>query len=174
MGSAPLYPFREWAERNGYSSGDFSIFDVDLCAAAAPDGKGKLECANRAVSVMVSAGAARFLLVGHSAGADAVIVAGDRMTDKGRIAGIALLDPTLTATLENDIPGQTQTNLQSMADNLPQPKFLGDTLAAGDQINVFINGAEEKEYPKLSHADLALTEYPVTDMVNAFGWSEMR
>jgi YD repeat-containing protein len=171
-GNAPLYPFREWAERNGYQNSDFKIHDIDSCNSA--DGKQKLNCANMAINDVNTESSARFLLIGHSAGADSVIIAGDRISDKGRIAGITLLDPSMDATLENDdLQNQESTNLQTMADNLPPPKFLGDTTGPpGDEIYVTISGASEIEYP-LSHAELALNDSVVTDMVNAFGWSEM-
>jgi RHS repeat-associated protein len=162
-GGAPLNPFRRWAERNGYGIGDFSIYDVDVCG-------GKLPCANKAQADVDANNSSRFLLIGHSAGADAVIVAGDRVADKARIAGIVLLDPTLTATLENDTPPD-YTDLQSMADNLPKPKFLGDT--PNDGIIVDINGAIREPY-SFQHNQLALEDEVVTDMINDFGWSEMK
>lgn len=125
-GGAPLNPFRRWAEKHGYSASDFSIHDVDVCGEVNKKRR-KLECANRAIS-NIESNISSFLLIGHSAGADAVIVAVDRISDKSKIAGIVLLDPTLEATLENDDPEIYEyTDLQTMADNLPSPKFLGDS-----------------------------------------------
>jgi RHS repeat-associated protein len=158
--SAPLHPFREMAERNGYSASDFTILDVDVCGT-------KLECANEAISRIGASGMARFLLIGHSAGGSAVIIAVDRVSDKGRIAGIVLLDPSMNAELEGGI----EPNLQSMADNLPKPVFLGDSPEDGDDR---IAGALEVTYPELGHNELALTNKVVEDMLDAFGWNELK
>jgi hypothetical protein len=174
-GNAPLHPFREWAMKNGYQDSDFKIHDNDSDSCNGSDGKRKLNCANLAINEVNTESNARFLLIGHSAGADSVIIAGDRIADKSRIAGITLLDPSMEATLENDdIQNQEYTDLQIMANNLPSPKFLGDTIKSpGDEIDVSIIGAYEVEY-LLSHAGLALSESVVTDMVTEFGWSEMQ
>jgi hypothetical protein len=148
------------AERNGYSASDFTILDVDVCGT-------KLECANEAISRIGASGMARFLLIGHSAGGSAVIIAVDRVSDKGRIAGIVLLDPSMNAELEGGI----EPNLQSMADNLPKPVFLGDSPEDGDDR---IAGALEVTYPELGHNELALTNKVVEDMLDAFGWNELK
>jgi RHS repeat-associated protein len=161
-GSAPLHPFREWAERIGYSKSDFSIYDIDRCS-----GKAKLDCANQVEAEIESSGSARFLLIGHSAGGSAVIIAADRVSDKGRIAGIVLLDPSMNATLE----GGVVTNLQTMADSLPKPVFLGDSPKDGPDS---IAGAYYVPYPKFGHAEIALKDEVVNDMLKEFGWSELR
>jgi acetyl esterase/lipase len=155
--------------RNGYQDSDFKIHDIDGCNGA--DDKQKLNCANFAINDVNTESSARFLLIGHSAGADSVIVAGDRIADQGRIAGITLLDPSMDATLEDDDLQKGEfTHLQTMADNLPSPKFLGDT--PNDDITVFIKNAIRQPYD-YEHNQLALEDAVVTDMVNAFRWSEM-
>jgi YD repeat-containing protein len=165
--SAPLYPFREWAERIGYSDDDFSTFDDDICR-----GKSKLDCANRAISEIESSSSERYLLVGHSAGGSAVIIVASRVSNKDQLAGIALLDPAMTATLENDdLEKGEYTDLQTMANSLPGPVFLGDSPYDGDD---FIAGAFEVEYPHLTHEELALDDQVVMDMLDAFGWSELK
>lgn len=160
-GDAPLNPFRRWAERNGYKDVDFRIHDVDVCGGD----RAKLTCANDAKSDIDNSSNERFLLIGHSAGADAVIVTSDRVSDKSRIAGIVLLDPTLTATLENDNPGQTFTDLHTMADSLPKPVFLGVTPVEA-QINIAGAFREQFSYPGSNneHEELALDDQVVSKM----------
>jgi hypothetical protein len=168
-GGAPLNPFRRWAEKHGYSASDFSIHDVDVCGEV--NKRKKLECANRAIS-NIESNSSRFLLIGHSAGADAVIVAVDRVSDKSKIAGIVLLDPTLGAALENDDPDIGEyTDLQTMADNLPSPKFLGDSPEDGYKE---IRGVHRVPYDNYNHKQLALEDAVVNDMVDRFGWSELK
>jgi hypothetical protein len=158
-GNAPLHPFREMAERNGYTESDFSILDTDVCGS-------KLECATQAQTKLESSGSSRFLLIGHSAGGSAVIIAAHRVSDKGRIAGIALLDPAMDATLEDGV-----VNLQSMADGLTKPVFLGDSPQDGDDK---IAGASEVLYEHLNHEELALNDEVVRDMLEQFTWCELK
>ena len=165
-GNSPLHPFREWAERVGYSASDFKILDVDDCS-----GKAKLDCANQAEAEIESSGSARFLLIGHSAGGSAVIIAGDRVNNKGQIAGIVLLDPDMTATLEDDIIDITYTELQTMANSLPKPVFLGDSPEDGLGK---IAGAHYWEFSNLSHMNLALRDEVVDKMLYLFKWSELK
>jgi len=81
---------------------------------------------------------------------------------------VALLDPYMWAP---------DYDIQSLANNLAGSKFLGDTPndfdENGNPIIVSINGAVRNEY-SYTHKNLALENQVVTDMVNAFGWSEMQ
>lgn len=101
-----------------------------------------------------------YLLIGHSAGADAVILAAYKLINQGmssKIKGIALLDPYF----KDDQLKSLQDRANAVAGGLSGKVFLADTTSDG--ITVDIPGATREEYPD-SH-DLLAVDQKVLDAV---------
>jgi hypothetical protein len=173
-------PLNEY--RKPQPSGTFIVtFDTDNCGT-------KEECAQKIESFIGAGNPATNVLIGHSAGADTVILVANNMIDSGRkdqLKSVVLLDPTLTATI-----GGKWTDLQEMANKVAAtvPTFLGDTAQdydyeTGKPILINIPGAisplANDSYPLLfdsdypgkldySHADLALSVDVSNYIINTF------
>ncbi|HNT26523.1 MAG TPA: hypothetical protein PKM21_19300 [Anaerolineales bacterium] len=150
---APLNPYYNWAIGIGYSVSWYEFEDYGAKYAMAQTMAGEMEASNDI-----------YILVGHSAGADAVILAADMVRYKD-IDSIAVLDPTLTATIP---PSQTGTSILDMANQVAAnlPVFLGDTPSDG---NITITGAGRYPYD-YSHLGLAVADDVFMDAHNYLKW----
>ena len=92
-----------------------------------------------------------FYMFGYSAGADATILAVAMTEYSDSVRGVALLDPTITAT----VPGQASNSIQKQADQIAAngiPVFLADT--PNDNVIASIPGVVRQQYD-YTHQDLA-------------------
>jgi hypothetical protein len=108
-----------------------------------------------------------FILVGHSAGADAVIIVMDMIKNETavNVDGVILLDPTLTAS----IPGTTDTSISSKANQIHNQAslFLGDTNEPSVGY-VHIAGSDRREYD-YDHYALAVVDGVADDAFASIG-----
>jgi len=87
----PLAPYKNWAKAQGY---DFWAYDTDTYGT-------KASLSNQLVKDMNAHPEYNYILVGHSAGADAIALAVNNtdLTAK-KILGIVFLDPSVTARIK--------------------------------------------------------------------------
>jgi pimeloyl-ACP methyl ester carboxylesterase len=149
----PLDPYRKWAEGQGYIT-------VSLDTVL------KQDTSNDIIKVMKEHPGGKFILVGHSAGADAVILAADKAKKDYDITDIVLLDPTLTAT------GVAVQDMKDKANALQTDHtkvFLGLT-SVGERFQ----NAVPKSYPYAganAHKRLAVERQPFDDWRNPLTWA---
>jgi len=92
----------------------------------------------------------RFIIIGHSAGADSAIIVGNKYAGKSTISGLVLLDPYMEARIGG--PNGNVESLQSRADNAANhiPTFLGKS---NDAANVNIAGVQPESFAG-AHMDI--------------------
>jgi len=135
------------------------------------NGTNKYDMANAIIADMASHPGHEYILIGHSAGADAVILAVDMAGYTSDIQLIVLLDPTLTASFpgkSTPVPGNL--NLLEIAIKIHLygiPIFLGDSPEDG---YVFITGANRIPYDDLRHLNLAVADRVLIDIIDFMNW----
>jgi pimeloyl-ACP methyl ester carboxylesterase len=152
----PLDPYRSWAVNNGYSIQVFESSDYP---------GGKLPYAQAIYEYMRQNGDARFIIVGHSAGADASILAIEKAGYPSSIQSVVLLDPTLSATLPDG-----STDIKRYADQIASHGiaiFLG---VGSTEPQIQIAGAIRREYPSYAHPRMAVDKGVFADAQQALGW----
>jgi hypothetical protein len=151
----PLNPYYSWAKSKGYA---VKWYERETYQS-------KYLMAQAMSDEWESNTDSSFILIGHSAGADAVILAA-YMVQYERIDSIALLDPTLSA----EIPGETNTDISLIADQVAANVrvFLADS--PWDRIDAEIQGAKEIDYPDIMHNALAVSDQVFNDARNELGW----
>ncbi|NOH04086.1 MAG: hypothetical protein HND47_20010 [Chloroflexi bacterium] len=108
----------------------------------------------------------RFILIGHSAGADAAILIADKL-GRNAVSRTVLLDPTLSATLNGQIV-DLQTQADSVANDIPT--LLVDSKEPGVGYKL-ISGASYQEYGNGSgnvHNQMAVDEHLALQVVFPF------
>ena len=154
----PLNPYKSWAEEQGYQV----VYDEwDVYSS-------KIEYGKAAFSYIDERRDNYFILIGHSAGADAFIMATDFAIDAGnsdQFIGVVLLDPTFTATIN----GQ-ELKLDDMANNIYAngiPVFIGDT---NTDYSITIQATKVRYYPEYSHLGIAVEDDVSDDVFSYMGW----
>jgi RHS repeat-associated protein len=111
-----------------------------------------------------------FILIGHSAGADAIILAFELLSEEAqsRVVDTVLLDPNesaeLTQTQRDALKSsESGTNIDKLAENLAEsaPTFQGECDLRHPECDGYdadIPGADKHKYDHLSHKDLASNE----------------
>ena len=109
-----------------------------------------------------------FIIVGHSAGADAVILAAN-MVDYQHIHSIALLDPSMNYQERKEGPIIDLTDTANQIDDYVIPLFLADSLK--DEVDAVIEGAiEPPDYIDFEHERLAVSDQVFNDARSKLGW----
>jgi len=130
--------------------GNTSIYDVDDCGP-------KSNCANDVFMQIYQNPSINYYIIGHSAGADAAILAAERSLEHNlkNLKGIVLLDPTLTASAGNEFGNFSNTDhIYGTEDDLGflMPKIITHN------ISVFVGTGKDANYTDSTNPN-ELTNY---------------
>ena len=149
----PLAPYRDWGYRNGFN---VQYFDLD-------DYENKNSLSSAILALMSENSKMEYLLVGHSAGANSVILAISQAQDY-IINGVILLDPTLSAGPNYMTTGSMAPLLVGIK-SAKIPLHIGDTIQgsnndiSSDYIDLLDYVSELRvtitQYSNISHLYLA-------------------
>jgi hypothetical protein len=127
-----LKNYEEWARNSG-----FQVITLDVDQPEC--GGHKIPCDALAEEIIANNPDANFILIGHSAGADVAIVAGDYMIQNqksSQLKGLILLDPTLTDPNHDSVGGLMPMLSRIIESHIPV--FVGDTIGKGSDNEVGI------------------------------------
>jgi pimeloyl-ACP methyl ester carboxylesterase len=149
-----------------------SIYGVDSYGSQFP----KLQMAI-AIRDQIINNPGKYILVGHSAGGSAVILAVRMLQNSGygdRVSAVILLDPAMDSEYpldESGALGSIQEAANQIAAN-GTPVFLGDSLLDG---NDSITGAYEYQTNRdVSHTQLAISSNVYLHITTSKSWSNVK